>query len=69
MHSSTPERPTRRVLRADAELTQQAAAERAGIAITYLQIVERGTTNPTVAILAALAKAYGVTLSEMFKGV
>jgi transcriptional regulator with XRE-family HTH domain len=58
-----------RELRAKAGLTQQTAAERAGIAATHLQVVERGTTNPTVAILAALARAYGVTLAQMFKGV
>jgi len=56
-------------LRAEAGLTQQAAAERAGIAITHLQVVERGATNPTVAILAAMARAYGVTLETMFRGV
>jgi len=57
-----------KALRAAADLTQQEAAARAGIAITYLQIVERGTTNPSLAILSALAKTYGVSLEEMFKG-
>lgn len=56
-------------LRVEAGLTQQAAAERAGIAIGHLQVVERGATNPTVAILTVLAKAYGVTLETMFRGV
>lgn len=58
-----------RALRAAAGLTQQAAAEKAGLAVTYVQVIERGTTNPSLAILWALAKAYGVTLSEMLKGV
>lgn len=56
-------------LRADAGLTQQDAATRAGIVMTHLQVVERGTGNPTIAVIAALARAYGVTLQELFKGV
>lgn len=58
-----------KMLRAQAGLTQQAAAEKAGLAVTYVQVIERGTTNPSLAILWALAKAYGVTLSAMLEGV
>lgn len=55
-----------RELRKRAGLTQQDAASRAGIVMTHLQVVERGAGNPTIAVLAALARAYGVTLPEMF---
>ena len=55
-------------IRAASGLTQQSAAERAGIASAHLQVMERGATNPTIAILASLAKTYGVSLEAMFKG-
>lgn len=58
-----------KVLRAEAGLTQQSAAERAGIAVAHLQVVERGATNPTVAIIGALARAYEITLAELFRGI
>ena len=47
-------------------LTQQEAATRAGITLGHLQVVERGTGNPTIAVIAALARAYEVTLLEVF---
>lgn len=56
-------------LRLRAGLTQQDAASRAGIVMTHLQVLERGAGNPTIAVLAALARVYGVTLPEMFTGI
>lgn len=58
-----------RELRTAKGLTQQEAATQAGIMSTYLQVLERGTGNPTVAVLGALSKTYGVTLAELFAGV
>lgn len=58
-----------RALREERGLTQQRAAEMAGTSITYLQVVESGRGNPSLAILAALARAYGITLAELFDGV
>lgn len=58
-----------RELREAQGLTQQAAAEKARTSITYLQVVESGRGNPSLAILAALARAYGMTLAELFAGV
>lgn len=44
-------------------------AERAGMHVTYLSSIERGHRNPTLNILAALAAALGVSLSELLSGV
>ena len=56
-------------LRAAAKLTQQGAAERAKCSIAQIQAIERAGTNPTLTILMALAKAYGVTLVGLLEGV
>ena len=49
-----------RRLRDRKRLTQETLAERAGIEPRYVQQVERGKTNLTVAILVALARALSV---------
>jgi XRE family transcriptional regulator, regulator of sulfur utilization len=56
-----------RALRAQLALTQEAAAERAGIHAKYLVRVEAGDANPTVAVLVALARGYGVPLTALFE--
>lgn len=58
-----------RELRKNARLTQEQAAEQAGLDWKTLQDFERGETNPTVASLVAIADAYGISLSELFEGV
>lgn len=55
-----------RELRANAELTQEEAAEQAGIHDKYLSKVEVGTANPSLGVLVALASAYKVELRELF---
>jgi transcriptional regulator with XRE-family HTH domain len=44
-------------------------AERAGMHVTYLSSIERGHRNPTLNVIASLAGALGVSLSELFCGV
>ena len=44
-------------------------AERAGMHVTYLSSIERGHRNPTLNVIASLAGALGVSLSELFSGV
>lgn len=56
-----------RALRAERQLTQQAAAERADLEIKHWQLVEAGRTNPTLATLLAIAKALRVEPSELLK--
>ena len=58
-----------KALRAAAGISQQAAAERAGCSYAQIQAIERGITNPTLTILVAVAKAYGINLSKLFEGV
>lgn len=55
-----------RALRTERELSQETAAERAGIHAKYLVRVESGKANPTVAVLVALARAYKVELRDLF---
>jgi len=51
------------------ELTQEKLAERAGLDATYISGIERGLRNPGIKNVAKLAKALGLTTSELCKGV
>lgn len=51
------------------QLTQEKLAERAGLDPTYISDIERGLRNPGIKNVAKLAKALGVTTSELCKGV
>jgi transcriptional regulator with XRE-family HTH domain len=44
-------------------------AERAGMHVTYLSSIERGHRNPTLNVIASLARALAVTLSDLVAGV
>ncbi len=56
-----------RKLRVDKKLSQEEIAHRAGVHRTYLGGIERGERNPSLRNIAALAKALGVNLSELFR--
>lgn len=58
-----------KALRHNRRLTQEDAANRAQLDAKHYQAVEAGRTNPTLATLVAIAKAFDVTLSGLFKGV
>jgi transcriptional regulator with XRE-family HTH domain len=55
-----------RDLRRGAALTQEELAHRARIASGYLSDLERGQQSPTLDVVNRLARALGVTMSEMF---
>lgn len=57
-----------RDLRTRRKLSQEALAGLAGIHTNVVGRLERGSYNPTVMILVALATKLGVTLEELFKG-
>jgi transcriptional regulator with XRE-family HTH domain len=57
-----------RELRARRKLSQEALAGLAGIHTNVVGRLERGSYNPTVLILAAIAIKLGVTLEQLFKG-
>jgi len=58
-----------RSLRVEAGLTQVQLAEAAAIDEKHYQTMESGLANVTFATLAAVSKALGVTLAELFEGV
>jgi transcriptional regulator with XRE-family HTH domain len=53
----------------EAGLTQVQLAEAAAIDEKHYQTMESGLANVTFATLAAVSKALGVTLAELFEGV
>ena len=55
-----------RELRLARGLSQEGLAFKSGIHRTYLGGVERGERNPSLKNIAAIAKALGVNLSQLF---
>ncbi len=51
------------------EFTQEKLAEKSGLDPTYISDIERGLRNPGIKNVAKLAKALGLTTSELCKGV
>jgi transcriptional regulator with XRE-family HTH domain len=66
-----PERFGRRLreLRAERGLSQEGLAARAGLDRTYISGVERGSRNISLSNVGRLAKALGVRLQDLLKGV
>ena len=58
-----------RSIRQRKEWTLEKLAERAGMHVTYLSSIERGHRNPTLNVLASLARGLAVTLSDLLAGV
>lgn len=59
---------TIRRLRKAAGLSQEALAERAGLALRYVSGVERGEENPSLRSLVALAEALDIHPARLFDG-
>ena len=57
-----------RELRLGKKLSQEALASLAGIHTNVVGRLERGSYNPSVMVLAALAVKLGVSLGELFRG-
>ena len=49
-------------------LSQEDFAERAGMDRTYISGIERGIRNPTLAVIARLAAALGISVAELMRG-
>lgn len=47
------------------DMTQQAAAEAAGLTYRYYVEVERGERNPTLEVVHAIAKGLGVAVADL----
>jgi DNA-binding XRE family transcriptional regulator len=54
-----------RVWREHRDLTQQQLAEAAGISVPYLSQIESGKRRGSTEVLSAIAKALGLTLSDI----
>jgi transcriptional regulator with XRE-family HTH domain len=55
-----------RRLRKERNITQEDFATDSGIDRGYISGVERGVRNPSVLVLARIAKAFAVDVSELF---
>ena len=49
--------------------SQEDLALESGIATSYLCEVEKGKRNPTLNVINRLAKAFGIKIEELFKGI
>ena len=58
-----------RQLREARGLSQEDFAEAADLHRTYVSGIERGERNPTLSVLARIAKGFGMTLSELLERV
>jgi transcriptional regulator with XRE-family HTH domain len=57
-----------RALREERGWSQEEFADLAGLHRTYVSAVEQGIRNPTLSVLERLAKALGVWIEEIAKG-
>jgi transcriptional regulator with XRE-family HTH domain len=48
--------------------SQEAFGEKCGFDRTYISGIERGVRNPSLDAIEVLAKALGVSLEELFRG-
>ncbi len=53
-------------MRSERRLTQEQLAERAGISVDFLSLIERGKNSPSFENLNELADALEVSVAELF---
>ena len=58
-----------RALRNERDWSLEELAHRAGMHVTYLSSIEHGQRNPTLNVMAALAKGLSISLSGLVDGV
>lgn len=58
-----------KALRTEKGMTQEELAYAAEVELSQIHRIETGKTNPTLSTLTALAEAFSITLSELFKDV
>ncbi|SES98455.1 helix-turn-helix domain-containing protein [Oceanicella actignis] len=56
-------------IRREKNLSQEEVAHRADIHQTYLSGVETGKRNPSILVVERIAKALGVDVSEVVRGI
>lgn len=55
-----------KVARAEAELSQEQLAEKAGVTRQTISMIEAGRFNPSLNLCVALCRALGKTLNDLF---
>ena len=58
-----------RAYRLERKLSQEKLAEVSGLHRTYISSLESGARNPTITVVAQLAKALGIKASALLEGV
>ena len=58
-----------RFIRKEHQLTLKDLRERADLSVPYLSDMERGVVNPSIETLRKVAKAYNMTVQDLFTGV
>ena len=58
-----------RLIRKENKLTLKDLSQRANLSVPYLSGMERGVVNPSVETLQKVAKAYNMSVKELFSGV
>jgi len=51
------------------DYSQEELAERAGISVSYLSMIERAERTPHIKTLEMLASALDISIAEIFQGV
>lgn len=54
-------------IRIEKDITQSSIARRLGVDRSFVSNIENGKTNPTLSTITNLAKALGVSVSELLK--
>ena len=57
-----------RKIREAKTLTQEAVAEKADLDATYISGIERGVRNPSIWSIVRVARALGISVSDLCKG-
>lgn len=60
---------TVRKLRSDAGYSQESFADAIGVHRTYMGTIERGHGNPTLDMIAKIARGLGVSVTKLFEKV
>lgn len=58
-----------RSLREEADYSQEGFAEVIGVHRTYMGTLERGRGNPSLDVIAKIARGLGISLAQLFEAV
>ena len=58
-----------RFIRKEHQLTLKDLSQRADLSVPYLSDMERGVVNPSIETVQKVAKAYNMTVKDLFSGV